>query len=149
MLISVFRPTLRLALGDNPAAGTYKYSDAQLDAAIVGAMQAGQGPSCLALANNNTEITPDPNPDEFGYLLFQTALLMMGGYSPISYKTRAISVSESSTTKRDILTHLRLKIQELRDKGNICSGTGSETAGVFEARGAVHTTVEVWAKNTG
>lgn len=106
---------IRLMLGDLDPNAIYQYQDAALDAAIRSVFLFGRGPTGFLLdgdRNNTTTITPDiPTGNEFAIISLEAALLLVGGdVGGNSYRTRALSVSESGDRKRDLLQKLRMEI---------------------------------------
>lgn len=121
---------IRLMLGDLDPNALYQYQDTALDAAIRSVFLFGRGPNGFLIdgdRNSSTEIKPDiPTGNEFAIISLEAALLLVGGdVGANSYRTRALSVSESGDRKRDLLTKLRVEIYA------ITSGAGFASAQSF------------------
>ena len=106
---------LRVMLGDLDPNEVYQYQNAALDGAIRSVFLFGRGPAGFAMdgdRNTSTDITPDiPTGNEFAIISLEAALLLVGGdVGATSYRTRALSVSESGDRKRDLLSKLRVEI---------------------------------------
>lgn len=102
-------------LGDLDPNQIYQYQDAGLDGAIRSVFLFGRGPAGFALEGNrtsSTDITPDiPTGNEFAIISLEAALLLIGGdVGANSYRTRALSVTESGDRKRELLTKIRTEI---------------------------------------
>lgn len=112
---SEFYIPIRLMLGDLDPNAIYQYQDSALDAGIRSVFLFGRGPVGYLLdgdRNTTTNILPDiPTGNEFAIISLEAALLLVGGdVGANSYRTRALSVSESGDRKRDLLTKLRTEI---------------------------------------
>jgi hypothetical protein len=112
---SDFYMTIRLMLGDLDPNQLFQYQDATLAGAIRAVFLMGRGPTGFTLdgdRNTTTNITPDiPTGNEFAIISLEAALLLVGGdVGANSYRTRALSVSESGDRKRDLLTKIRTEI---------------------------------------
>lgn len=112
---SEFYLPIRVMLGDLDPNSVYQYQDAALDGAIRSVFLFGRGPAGFAIdgdRNTSTNILPDiPTGNEFAIISLEAALLLVGGdVGASSYRTRALSVSESGDRKRDLLMKIRTEI---------------------------------------
>lgn len=112
---SEFYIPIRIMLGDLDPNQLCQYQDSALDGAIRSVFLFGRGPAGYAMEGDRsttTKITPDiPTGNEFAIISLEAALLLAGGEAgATSYRTRALSVSESGDRKRDLLAKLRVEI---------------------------------------
>lgn len=128
-----FHDALRIILGDegSPAAG-YDYSTEQLDRALAAVVSMGFVPS-LALDSQPSALVAAPaNPDTWGYLVAKAAHLLVGGITPTSFRTRALSVTVEASGRRDTLSHIEAMVSEIDARGNVGGlATDTEHKGLF------------------
>lgn len=126
---------MRLALGDELIEGTWGFEDAQIAAILKQPIILGVGPEFIGLSGDNLD--PDPNAKEVGYLILKAAQLFFSVQTGSSWRTRAVSLSESPQSIATINRNLQLRIQELEEGGGIRdeSGTVDEGVGIFGASG--------------
>ena len=128
-----FHDALRAILGDegSDAAG-YDYSTEQLDRALASVINMGFVP-CLALDPQTGGLVSAPaNPDTWGYLVAKAAHLLVGGVTPTSFRTRALSVTVEASGRRDTLAHIEAMVSEIDARGNVCGlATDTEAKGLF------------------
>lgn len=115
---SEFYLPLRVMLGDLDPNEIYQFQDNALDSAIRTVFLFGRGPIGFALDGDRstaTCITPDiPTGDGFAIISLEAGLLLIGGdVGGNSYRTRALSVSESGDRKKDLLAKLRMEIYRI------------------------------------
>ena len=127
---SEFYIPIRLMVGDLDPNEIYQHQNAALDAAIRSVFLFGRGPNGFLIdgdRSSSTEIKPDiPTGNEFAIISLEAALLLVGGdVGANSYRTRALSVSESGDRKRDLLAKLRIEIYA------ITAGAGFASAQSF------------------
>lgn len=133
-LLAEFRENLRMALSDPGTTGVYAYQDEQLDGALRTIVQLGKGPAGVAIKEgDSTSLDPAPStPDARGYLVFQAALLIIGGMIPSSFKTRAVSVMISPFERQATIDHLRRQVQQLETTGDPHGTGGSACFGIWQ-----------------
>lgn len=140
--LSNFHEALRALVGDegSPAAG-YDYVDEQLDGALRTVVRMGWLP-CLSVSSadpSKLEAEP-PNPDTWGWLVAKAAHILIGGETPVSIRTRAISVLADPAARRDSLAYIEAMLSEIDARGNLCGPAGSVAPGsLFGAVGDVVT----------
>lgn len=119
--VTEFNDLLRLILGDNDPHGVFSYDAASLQRAVKFVFRLGRGPYGYAWqeSGNSAGVTPDlPDGNAFAKIAYEAALLLIGGEQGAnSYRTRALSVTESGDRKRDLLQELRFKIHAI-DNGD-------------------------------
>jgi hypothetical protein len=131
-LLSEYRPNLRSALTDHGMNGVYKWRDESLDSAIKAIVQMGLGPKGVLLNAGGTHLDPEPaTPDARGYLVFQAALMLIGGQQPISIKTRALQTRIDPMERALTVEHLRRQIHRLETQGDPHGDGGSACFGVW------------------
>jgi hypothetical protein len=122
----LFYEPLRILLGDNDCEQVYQFQDSALSGAVRTVFLFGRGPDGFALDGDQATaeaITPElPSGNEFAIVAYEAGLLLIGGDTGAnSYRTRALSVTESGDRKRDLLAELRTKIYGIQ------SGDGFST----------------------
>lgn len=131
--VSDFRANLRSALTDHGSNGVYKWRDESLDQAIVAVVQMGLGPKGVAVAAGLANLNPGPaTPDARGYLVFQAALMLIGGQQPISIKTRAFQTRIDPIERQTTIDYLRRMIHRLESQGDPHGEGGSACFGVWQ-----------------
>lgn len=117
--LSDFYENLRAALSDQGTAGAYAYRNESLDGALRTIIETGLGPRGVLLNEAKTHLDPEPaTPDARGYLVFQSALFIIGGQIPFSFKTRAMSVHMNPAERALTVDHLRRQIKRLETEGD-------------------------------
>jgi hypothetical protein len=132
--LSEYHENMRAALADPGTLGVYAYQDAQLDGAMRTVIQTGLGPRGAAVKVGDPAVL-DPAPaslDARGYLVFQAALLLIGGQIPVGFRTRAMSVLVSPFERQATLDHLRRQIQKLEKNGDPHGTGGSSCFGIWQ-----------------
>lgn len=137
-----FHEAVRALVGDEGEAATgYDFVGAQLDSALRTVVRMGHV-SCLSLECGNPDsLVAEPlNPDTWGMLAAQAALILVGGKQPESIRTRALSVMVDPAAKRDALSWIETMISNIDARGNVC-GTADDTGhrGLFGTVGDVVT----------
>jgi len=114
---ATFYPVLRLLLGDNDPYGVYQYTDAVLNNALKSVFLLGRGPEGYSLSEDQGQIAETVvHGDPFALITYEAVLMLVGGEDgKLSYRTRALSVTDSGERKRDILQEMRQKIYDIRD----------------------------------
>ena len=86
-LFSEYHVNMRSALADFGTGGVYVWKDESLNGALITVAQTGFGPAGVAVDVAKTGFDPAPaTPDARGYLIFQAALLLIGGQVPVGSK---------------------------------------------------------------
>lgn len=137
-----FHEAVRALIGDegNLAEG-FDYRDEQISGALRTVVQSGWLP-CLSIDLTDREsldVAP-PNPDTWGYLVAKAAHVLIGGATPISIRTRALSVLADPAARRDSMSHVEAMLSEIDARGNLC-GAAEDTIhkGLFGTVGDVVT----------
>lgn len=140
--LSNFHEAVRALIGDEGDLPTgYDYQESQLDAALRTVVRMGFLP-CLALDALNPAKLADPpsNPDTWGYLAAKAAHILIGGETPVSIRTRALSVLSDPAARRDSLSYIEAMLCEIDSRGNLCgSATATTVKGLFGTVGDVVT----------
>lgn len=117
--VTEFHEVLRIILGDNDPHGVYAYDTTTLDRGVKFVFRLGRGPEGYAWTESGETkgVTPAlPDGNAFAMVAYEAALLLIGGEQGAnSYRTRAISVTESGDRKRDLMHELRFKIHDIRN----------------------------------
>lgn len=120
-------PAVRVLVGDggSPAEG-WDYEDDQISAAIRAVVQSGWLP-CVDIkqADPNVLSPAPPNRATWGWLVAKAAHLLIGGESAVSYKTRALSVYQEASARRDKQVFIEGLLSDLDASGNVC-GTADD-----------------------
>ncbi len=117
---------LRTALADPGVAGAYAWADEQLAGGLLTTVQTGLGSKTMSLSEDKTKIVIVANVENYdarGYLVFQTALIMLGGNVLFSHKSRGLAVTYHPQERAMTLDHIRLQIKRLESAGDP-HGTG-------------------------
>ncbi len=146
--LSNFHEAVRALMGDEGnIVGGYDILDAQLDGGLRTVVRMGFVP-CLSLdpANSAQLVDAPINPDTWAYLAAKAAHILIGGDTPISIRTRALSVLADPAARRDSLAYIESMLSEIDARGNVC-GLATDTGhkGLFGAVGDVVT----WCKLGG
>ena len=125
-LISAYYENLRAVLGDAGSNGIYQWKDEQLAAALRTTIQTNLGPAGVAVkADDITRLDPAPaTPDARGYLVYQTALSMVGGRQNVSFQTRPMKVLHRPEERKMSIDHFLRMIRKIEEEGDP-HGTGS------------------------
>jgi hypothetical protein len=119
-----FHESVRALLGDEGDEATgFDYVDAQLGAALRTVIRAGYLP-CLTLADNQNLAAAPANPDTWGYFVAKAAHILVGGATPFSIRTRALSVLADPAGRRDSMSYIETMISDIDARGNVCGGAG-------------------------
>lgn len=132
-LLDEFHESVRALVGDEGDIATgFDYVDAQLDGALRTVIRMGHV-RCLALNPARDGLLEAPvNPDTWGMLVAQAALILVGGPQPESIRTRAISVMVDPATRRDALSWIETMISNIDARGNVCGlATDTDAKGLF------------------
>ena len=122
--LSEYHRNLRAALADFGTGGVYMWKDESLDGALLTVVQTGLGPAGVVVDSSLTGFSVAPaTPDARGYLVFQSALLLVGGQTPVSFKTRAMAVNVNPVERAQTIDYLRRMIWRLENEGDP-HGTG-------------------------
>ena len=126
-LLSTFFESLRALVGDEGDLATgYDYSDSQLSAALRTVVHMGFVPS-LSIGSKPDVLANAPgNPDTWGFLVAKAAHILIGGATPVSLRTRAISLETNPSARRDSLTYIELMLSDIDARGNV-GGTSADT----------------------
>lgn len=138
-----FHESVRALVGDQGDLATgYDYLDAQLNAALRTVVKMGHVP-CLAMDSGSNEeslVSAPINPDTWGYLAAKAAHILVGGNTPISVRTRALSYMADPAGRRDSLSYIEAMLSDIDARGNVCgSATDTTAKGLFGAIGDVVT----------
>ena len=114
---SVFYTPLRTVLGDRDPFGNFAYSNADLNSGLDVLFLTGDVPDGYTAAA--AAITPEVAAGmDFALILYRAALLLLNGEDGAgSWRTRALSVTDSGHRKRDLLTALRMKLSDAENGG--------------------------------
>jgi hypothetical protein len=131
--LSNFHTALRIILGDEGSTATgYDYSTEQLDRAVSAVICMGFVPSLAIDAQTGGLVAAPANPDTWGYLVAKAAHLLVGGITPTSFRTRALSVTVEAAGRRDTLSHIEAMVSEIDARGNVGGlVTDTEHKGLF------------------
>ena len=122
--LSDYYVNLRMALSDQGVGGVYAWKDESLSGALRSVVEMGLGPKGVSMATGKPALDPAPQtPDARGYLIFQAALLLMGGRNMVSFKTRAMQARVDPAERLLTVDHLRRQIRRLETQGDP-HGTG-------------------------
>ena len=117
--LSEYHQNMRSALADFGTGGVFAWKDESINGALVTVVQTGLGPAGVAVNSTNTMLDPAPaTPDARGFLIFQAALLLIGGQVPISFKTRALQVRVDPLERTLTVDYLRRQIRRLETQGD-------------------------------
>lgn len=145
--LSNFHESVRALIGDEgDSVGGYDYLAEQLDGALRSVVRMGFVP-CLAIdAQDSAALAAEPvNADTWGYLVAKAAHILVGGETPVSIRTRALSVLADPAARRDSLAYIESMISEIDARGNVCGlATDTATKGLFGAVGDVVTHCKLW-----
>ncbi len=118
---------LRTALADPGVAGAYGWADEQLRGGLLTVIQTGIGPLGMTVSEDNEKTVTDAAAESYdarGYLVFQAALLLIGGQVLFSHKQRALSVTYRPEERAMTIDHLRRMVGRLEKQGDP-HGTGA------------------------
>ncbi|RYG98535.1 MAG: hypothetical protein EON58_06850 [Alphaproteobacteria bacterium] len=141
--LSEFHEAIRTMLGDEgDSAGGYDYVEDQLNGALRTIVRMGFLP-CLRLSGGSNPITlttAPANPDTWAYLAAKAAWVLAGGGVDHSIRTRAMSFTPSSGSRRDAVEFLASLLSDIDARGNVC-GTADDTGhkGLFACQGDLMT----------
>ena len=131
-LLTEYYGNLRTALADEGTGGVYAWKDEVIASALMSTVQMGCGPRGVVVTSNLLGFDPGPaTPDARGYLIFQAALLLMGGRIMASWKTRAMQVRIDPGERTLTVDYLRRQIQRLEKHGDPHGDGGSACFGVW------------------
>lgn len=140
--ISDLRANLRAALVDHGNNGVYRFRDESLDSAVKSVVEMGLGPRGVSVSEANLDPAP-ATPDARGYLVFQAALLMVGGQQPASLKTRAFQTRIDPMERQTTIEYLRRQVHRLEMDGDPHGDGGASCFGVWQdLENALERTVE-------
>jgi hypothetical protein len=136
--LSNFHEAVRSLAGDQGDLATgYDLLDEQLDAALRTVVRMGFLP-CLTLDDAGRLAEAPPNADTWGFLAAKAAHILIGGDTPVSIRTRAISLLADPAARRDSLAYIESMLSEIDARGNLCATT-TGFKGLFGAVGDVIT----------
>ena len=120
-----FRPAVRTLIGDDDPQDLTQYTDDQIDAATKLVFQCGMQPEGHTLTG--TAIAPAiDDGDSFALVVFKAAMMrLFGAEGGMSYRTRAISVTDRGDKKRDLLLELERMIHRI-EGGSCCFATQTD-----------------------
>ncbi|NQX02893.1 hypothetical protein HQ447_19725 [bacterium] len=119
-----FHESVRALLGDEgDLASGFDYVDAQLNAALRTVIRAGYLP-CLSLNGMDNLLSAPLNPDTWGFLAAKAAHILIGGATPVSIRTRALSVMADPAGRRDSMSYIETMLSDIDARGNVCGGAG-------------------------
>ena len=140
--LSNFHEAVRALIGDEgDSVAGYDYQAAQLDGALRTVIRMGFVP-CLAVDSSAADsLAAAPlNADTWAYIVAKAAHLLIGGETPVSIRTRAISVLADPAARRDSLAYIESMLSEIDARGNVCGlATDTTAKGLFGAVGDVVT----------
>lgn len=134
MVIATMFPAVRVLAGDGGStAEGYDIENQQIADAIRMIVNAGYLPCVAVSATDTDKLNPGPpNRATWGWLAAKAAQILIGGQNPISYKTRALSVFQDPSARRDSLTFIEAMVTELDGSGNVCgTDDDAEYQGLF------------------
>lgn len=132
ILVSEYYGNLRSALADFGTGGVFMWKDESLAGALQTVVQTGFGPRLVTLNEAKTHFDPAPDtPDARGYLVFQAALLLIGGQVPMGFKTRALQVRIDPLERTLTVDYLRRQIRRLEAQGDPHGTGGSACFGIW------------------
>ena len=125
---------LRTLLADPGTAGAYAWADEQLAGGLMTVIQAGLGPKTMVLTQDRlkVEVGVVEKYDARGYLLFQAALVMLGGQVLFSHKSRALSVTYRPEERALTLDYIRRQIKRLETTGDPHGTGGTACFGIWQ-----------------
>lgn len=130
--ITSFFENLRVALGDVGSNGVYQYKDEQLAGAIRTTIETGLGPKGVTISEDRLNLDPAPATfDARGFMIFQAALLLIGGRQNVNFATRAMKVTHNPAERAASIEHYRRKIKELEESGDPHGTGGRKFFGVW------------------
>lgn len=131
--LSDFYVNMRTALADLGTGGVYQWKNENLDGALLSVVDLGIGPQKVVVNTDRTGFDPGPDtPDARGYLVFQAALLLLGGMIPMGVRTRAFSATVYPAERTLTLDHLRRLIRRIETEGDPHGNGGKACFGVWE-----------------
>lgn len=131
-LLTAYYGNLRTALADEGTGGVYAWKDEVLGSALLSTVQMGCGPRGVEVSLDELSLDPEPaTPDARGYLIFQAALLLMGGRIMASWKTRAMQVRIDPGERILTVDYLRRQILRLERQGDPHGDGGAACFGVW------------------
>lgn len=120
-----FHVALRTVLGDAGTAATgYDYHAEQLDGALATVVNMGFVPCVSVDPSGEALVEPPVNPATWGFMVAKAAHLLIGGATPESFRTRALSITVEASARRDTLSHIEAMLSELEAGGNVCGVAG-------------------------
>jgi hypothetical protein len=125
---SHFHTAMRALIGDTGSLATgYDYASEQLDGALATVVNMGFAP-CVTLDPQGGGLSAaPPNRATWAFLATKAAHLLVGGSTPASFRTRALSVTVEASGRRDTLSHIEAILSELEASGNICGTADDES----------------------
>lgn len=130
--LTEYYQNMRSALADQGTGGVYAWKDEVIASSLITTMETGMGPRGVKLSGDKTALDPEPaTPDARGFLVFQAALLLMGGRIMASFKTRAMEVRIDPQERTLTLDFLRRQIRRLEQQGDPHNDGGSACFGVW------------------
>lgn len=135
ILLSDYFVNLRTVLADPGTEGVYAWANEQLSGSLLTVMQTGLGPKTMAISGDKTKIvieTAAENYDARGYLVFQAALLILGGQILFSHRTRALTINHHPEERAMTLDHIRRQIKRLESSGDPHGTGGSACFGIWQ-----------------
>lgn len=132
VLLTEYLTNMRTVLGDQGSNGVYEWKDEPLLAALRGVVEMGLGPADVAVNEAGTSLDPAPaTPDSRGYLIFKAALALVGGNTPVGWKTRGMSVTVVRGERQETINHFRRMIHKLETDGDPHGTGGNAIFGVW------------------
>jgi hypothetical protein len=117
--LTTYHKNLRAALADQGSGGVYQWNAEVLNSALVTTVQTGFGPAGVSVDPGETALDPAPaTPDARGWLIFQSALLLVGGRMPVGWKTRAMQVRVDPMERMTTVDYLQRQIKRLEQNGD-------------------------------
>lgn len=137
-----FHESVRALAGDEgDVVSGFDLTDSQLNAALRTVVRLGFLP-CLAIDSSYTDslVAEPPNADTWGFLAAKAAHILIGGETPVSIRTRALSVLADPAARRDSLAYIESMLSDIDARGNLCgTASASKNAGLFGVVGDVVT----------
>jgi hypothetical protein len=133
MLITSLYTNLRAVLGDQGSNGVYQWKDEVLSGALLSVVQLGMGPAGVAVSVDGLSLDPAPaSPDARGYLVIQAALSLIGGNTPVSFKSRGLNVMIRPEERITTIEHYRRLLAKLEKDGDPHGTGGVSLFGIWQ-----------------
>lgn len=133
MLIADLHTNLRAVLGDQGSNGVFQWKDEVLSGALLSVVQLGMGPAGVSAGDDGLSLDPAPTtPDARGFLVVQAALALMGGNTPVSFKSRGLNVMIRPEERMTTIEHYRRLLVKLETQGDPHGTGGTSLFGIWQ-----------------